>query len=64
MKASEAIHILENLDPNQEVTLYLGPFRAKQPFPKMPAWKQTYPYHQMMPQSIYYPNEITCKTVH
>lgn len=69
MKASEAIHILENLPGNTEVTLIIGrkggtppsslPKWAQMPYPSSNEWvidKNTWPIRP--------PFEITCKTVH
>lgn len=61
MKASEAIAILESLDPNHEVTLVLGN-RAKQTFPQNPNWNHAQPYWVKgteWPGSKF--NELTCK---
>ena len=60
MKASEAIKILQSLDPNHEVTLTLG--RAK-PYSYPPNTIWTTPH--FVPQDTWprY-NEITCKYKH
>lgn len=63
MKASEAIKILEALDPSHEVTLTIGsPKQYK--FPQNPKWDSPQP---MWVKTNEWPlpfNHITCKTVH
>jgi hypothetical protein len=64
VKASEAIKILEALDPSHEVTLTIGlPKQIK--FPQNPMWNTAQP---MWVKGAEWPglgyNEITCKYAH
>ena len=65
MKASEAIAILESLDPSHEVTLILGNAKTHK-FPQNPMWNhQTEPYWTKGTEwpGLGY-NTITCKYAH
>jgi len=69
MKVSEALAILEALDPSHEVTLTIGASKHTKPFEPVPGDQQyiTVPYtqphwvidHEFWPQR----NNITCRTV-
>lgn len=68
MKASEAIAILEALDPKQEVTLTLNvPVKLNKPEPMLPQNVHTYgpgtALHQWVIGKEFWPNrnEVTCK---
>lgn len=63
MKASEAIAILESLDPNYEVTLTLGTNQPKR-LPDIPKWNGTPMYPPVQPhwmtKELTSPYTITC----
>lgn len=65
MKASEAIKILEALDPSHEVTLTIGRKAATVPHPYTPNWQTVQP---IWIKGTEWPGlgyrDITCKTVH
>lgn len=61
MKASEAIKILEALDPSHEVTLTIGSPKQYN-FPQNPLWNQPQPI--WLKDTQQFPGTVTCKYRH